>query len=97
MLLLVAVLAGCGDQSGPPGPDRPPDPGPAIVLDMVVIEAGAGSPPFLFDRFEVTNTQFAEFLAATGYRWTQGDPGLWDADGAGLRPEGRGAGSSPPQ
>jgi len=45
---------------------------------MVVIEGDEEAPPFLLDRFEVTNAQFEEFLQATRHPWPHGDPRTWN-------------------
>ncbi|MBN2490099.1 MAG: SUMF1/EgtB/PvdO family nonheme iron enzyme [Planctomycetes bacterium] len=95
LLAVVGALAGCGEPTGALVPERAPDPAAAIVFDMVVIEREGEAPPFLLDRFEVTNAQFAEFLAATGYDWKHADPRLWEPGGRWLRREGQAEGEHP--
>jgi hypothetical protein len=79
--LHVAVLsaAACGRRPESVG-DRPPseEPPASFVHTMVVIEGDQEAPPFLLDRFEVTNAQFEEFLQATGHAWPNGDPRTWN-------------------
>jgi hypothetical protein len=40
---------------------------------MVLVAGGPGSPPFLMDRYEVTNAEFQAFVAAGGYQ----SPAYW--------------------
>jgi len=76
VILLFAVVPSASCRRKPESAaDRAPaeEPAASFVHDMVVIEGGEDAPPFLLDRFEVTNAQFEEFLRATGHPWPHGD------------------------
>lgn len=66
------------------GDDVYPEEGPRRVVNV---------PAFAIDRYEVTNSQFAHFVAATGYV-TQAERGLADSERPELPPEVRGPGSA---
>lgn len=65
-ILACGLLAGCLAPVSARAPKPPAVGGPE--LELVLIQPGAGvTRPFWIGRFEVTNAQFAAFIAATGY------------------------------
>ena len=71
-LAVILLLVGLATRLGLPTRTSLPLEGVAdegrSLLELAVVPEEPGLPPFLIERFEVTNAQYARFVAATGHR-----------------------------